>query len=53
MISPKSVTNLRCYKNLSIATKSLIGKFDEERILIGIVAEIFNGEEVEFAPLSY
>ena len=42
IISPKSVSYLRCHKKMSTTTKSLVENFGEEGLPIGKVAMMFN-----------
>ncbi|CAJ2631531.1 unnamed protein product [Trifolium pratense] len=49
MVSPKSVTYLRCHKKISLAAKNLVEKFDEEGVPIGKVATMFQGGDNSFS----
>ncbi|KAF2299424.1 hypothetical protein GH714_031904 [Hevea brasiliensis] len=49
MISPRSVTYLRCHKKMSAATKNLVEKFNEEGIPIGKVTTMFSGDDQQFS----
>ena len=42
IISPKSVSDLRCHKKMSTATKSLVEKFGEEGLPTEKVVMTFN-----------
>ncbi|GAU46806.1 hypothetical protein TSUD_190630 [Trifolium subterraneum] len=44
MVSPKSVTYLRCHKNISTTAKNLVEKFEEEGVATGKVATMFQDE---------
>ena len=48
MISPKSVSYLRCHKKMSAAAKSLVEKFSEEGLPTGKVAMMFNVGDQNF-----
>ena len=48
MISPKSVSYLRCHKKMSAAAKSLVEKFSEEGLPTGKVAMMFNVGDQKF-----
>jgi hypothetical protein len=48
MLSPRSVSLLRCHKNLSVAARSLVEKFDEEGVPTGKVASMFNSGDLSF-----
>ncbi|XP_057435267.1 protein FAR1-RELATED SEQUENCE 5-like [Lotus japonicus] len=48
MVSPKSVSYMRCHKKMSVAAKSLVEKFEEEGIPTGKVAAIFNDGDSTF-----
>jgi hypothetical protein len=49
MVSPKSVTYLRCHKKISIAAKNLVEKFDKEGVPTGKVATMFQGADNSFS----
>ncbi|CAJ2665909.1 unnamed protein product [Trifolium pratense] len=49
MVSPKSVTYLRCHKKISLAAKNLVEKFDEEGVPTGKVATMFQGGDNSFS----
>ena len=49
IISPKSVSYLRCHKKMSTTAKSLVENFGEEGLLIGKVAMMFNLGDQTFA----
>ncbi|KAM7257889.1 hypothetical protein ACFE04_013630 [Oxalis oulophora] len=45
MVSPKSVSYIRCHKKMTHAAKSLVEKFNEEGLPIGRVAVLFNTDK--------
>ena len=49
MVSPKSLSYIRCHKNMHVATKSLVEKFNEEGLPTGKVAEMFRCGLQEFS----
>ena len=49
IISPKSVSYLRCHKKMSTTAKSLVENFGEEGLPIGKVAMMFNLGDQTFA----
>ena len=48
MVSPRSVSYLRCLRKMGNAAKSLVEKFDEEGMPIGKVTTIFNTAKHSF-----
>ncbi|XAR63897.1 hypothetical protein NMG60_11024042 [Bertholletia excelsa] len=49
MVSPKSVSYLRCHKKMTTVTKSLVEKFHEEGLQTRKVATMFNIGELSFS----
>ncbi|KAG4949533.1 hypothetical protein JHK85_043408 [Glycine max] len=49
MLSPKSVCYMRCHKKMSVVAQSLVEKFEEEGLLTGKVASIFNNSDSYFS----
>lgn len=49
MISPKSVSYLRCHRKMTSTVKSLVEKFEEEGIPTGKVASIFCNVDQQFS----
>ena len=49
MVSPKSVSYMRCHKKMGVAAKCLVEKFEEEGIPTGKVASIFNIGDSSFS----
>ncbi|KAF1864300.1 hypothetical protein Lal_00029458 [Lupinus albus] len=49
MVSPRSVSYMRCHKKMSVAAKSLVERFEEEGLPTGKVAAIFNNGESSFS----
>ncbi|XP_058746145.1 protein FAR1-RELATED SEQUENCE 5-like [Vicia villosa] len=49
MASPKSVSYLRCHKNMNSAAKNLIEKFSEEGLPTGKVASMFKESDLAFS----
>ncbi|KAF1862536.1 hypothetical protein Lal_00024438 [Lupinus albus] len=49
MVSPRSVSYMRCHKKMSVAAKSLVERFEEEGLPTGKVVAIFNNGESSFS----
>ncbi|KAK7282384.1 hypothetical protein RIF29_11092 [Crotalaria pallida] len=49
LLSPKSVSHMRCHKKMSVAAKNLVEKFSEEGLPTGKVAAIFNNGDSSFS----
>ncbi|KAK7290512.1 hypothetical protein RIF29_04986 [Crotalaria pallida] len=49
LLSPKSVSHMRCHKKMSVAAKNLVEKFSEEGLPTGKVAGIFNNGDSSFS----
>jgi hypothetical protein len=49
MVSPKSVSYMRCHKKMGIAARSLVEQFKEEGVPTGKAAAIFNNGDLPFS----
>ena len=49
MVSPKSVSYMRCHKKMGAAARCLVENFEEEGMATGKVATIFNTGDSSFS----
>ena len=49
MVSPKSVSYFKCYRKMDTIARNLVEKFNEEGLLVGKVATMFNGSNLTFS----